>query len=144
MNGLNLEGIRRITERIESVSAIEVLKHPQTFMIPLELYKTIIPGSVPHKLDLPNRGFLDSPGSHLYETVEFQMTQCVVTVDHVVGLGLALGDSWEKAYCFAVIDAAITGKHPKAAEMEQKFMRHKSYLASKQPELGKSDVLRGV
>lgn len=119
MNSLHIEMIRRITEKIESVSRVEVLKHPQTYTLPLDLKKAVFPENSFRQWDATRHTPSDVERFQWLEAVEFQITQCVVMVDRIVGQGLALGDTLEKAYCFAVIDAAIAGNHPMAAEIKK-------------------------
>lgn len=108
LGSLHLSVLRKIVEKVERASRIEILKHPRTSLVHAEEVSRFHP-------------FFRSPAI---------ATQCTVAVDGTAGSGFIIGDSWEKAYCFAVIDAALSGNHRVAPEMKKIIAHQASFLAA--------------
>lgn len=60
----------------------------------------------------------DSVSHQPFYLGEILVTECTVEVNHAYGYGILMGESGEKAYRLAVVDAAIRGEAPETAAWE--------------------------
>lgn len=58
---------------------------------------------------MPSRDFVQWPSFYLGEVL---VSHCAAAVDGTVGFGCVLGGDPDRAYCLAVIDAAVASHHP--------------------------------
>lgn len=88
----NQELMKQIAINIEEISSIKIERSPQTGLV---MMKT-----------------RDSVSKQPFYMGEVLVTECVVEVEGVAGIGILMGENPERAYQIALIDAAFNAKLP--------------------------------
>lgn len=97
LGSLELEQLQTIAGKIGNTAGIEIKKPARTALVMMGVRESV--QLVPFYLG------------------EVLISQCTVAVDGTIGYGFIMGDELEKAYCLAVIEAAIAGNHPLTEEI---------------------------
>jgi alpha-D-ribose 1-methylphosphonate 5-triphosphate synthase subunit PhnG len=77
----------------------------------------------PANTSLVMMGVKDSVQEVPFYLGEVLITQCAVSINEICGYGFAMGDDPERAYCLAVIEAALQSEHPKTTMISEFIKR---------------------
>ena len=91
LGGVEIDRLAELADRIARDSRVEVTKPASTSLVMVGVRESV--QQVPFYLG------------------EILISQCVVTVDGAVGYGFAMGEDLERAYCIAVLEAGLSGRH---------------------------------
>jgi alpha-D-ribose 1-methylphosphonate 5-triphosphate synthase subunit PhnG len=97
LGSLELDQLQTIAGEIGNSSTIEIMKPARTALVMMGVRESV--QLVPFYLG------------------EVLISQCAVAVDGTIGYGFIMGDDLEKAYCLAVIEAAVAGNHSLTKEI---------------------------
>jgi alpha-D-ribose 1-methylphosphonate 5-triphosphate synthase subunit PhnG len=82
----------------------------------------------PANTSLVMMGIKDSVQEVPFYLGEVLITQCAVSINEIYGYGFAMGDDPERAYCLAVIEAALQSEHPEIAMISEFIKRQAEVL----------------
>lgn len=89
----DLKLLQEVVEQISAGSQVVVMKPASTSLVMM--------------------GVKDSVQEVPFYLGEVLITQCAVAVNDITGYGFVMGEDPERAYCLAVIEAALQGEHSK-------------------------------
>jgi alpha-D-ribose 1-methylphosphonate 5-triphosphate synthase subunit PhnG len=99
----DLKLLYEVVAEVSAVSRVTVVKPASTSLIMM--------------------GVKDSVQEVPFYLGEVLITQCTVSLNDSCGYGFAMGDDPERAYCLAVIEAALQSEHPKTAMINELIKR---------------------